>query len=234
LSAAPTAALQQQEEATMDPAPTDHEEPLRSIEDAYARALACVGNPAASPLDAVAWISAHLAAFAHAVHPAAVHALADETAVSTLRDGALLLERVARRLEQLGSGDWLAGGMSSATLTGSFTRLVADQADREHVLLRRLADRLTVDEQRQLAAAYRHSLEHAPTRPHPHMPHGAALGALVYHVNAVRDRVMDTLDSRPTPAPRPARRQTKPGLWVDYLAGITEGTQRASAKERRR
>ena len=87
-------------------------------------------------------------------------------------------------------------------------------------MLQRLAERLSPDEQRQVTAAYQEALQHAPTRPHPHSPHAGWLGALAFHVNAWRDRIMDTLDSRHLPTPRRHREPVRSGRRARGLLAV--------------
>ena len=59
----------------------------------------------------------------------------------------------------------------------------------------------------------------APTRPHPHLPHRGITGAIAFRVDAVRDRVLDTMDSRHVPLPRAPHESRTPGRWGSYLLG---------------
>ncbi len=63
------------------------------------------------------------------------------------------------------------------------------------------------------ALAYQRALEVGPTRPHPHAPHAAVLVTLAYHLNAARDHVLDTLDSRPVPPTAPRRGEVRADRW---------------------
>jgi hypothetical protein len=47
------------------------------------------------------------------------------------------------------------------------------------------------------------------------------LGWLAFRLNGPRDRIMDTLDSRPTPTPHRPRKPIKSTRWGDYLLGVT-------------
>src|SRR5438034_677374 len=71
----------------------------------------------------------------------------------------------------------------------------------------------------QLMASYDAALRQAPTRPHPHTPHRGLLGAVAFKVDALRDKVMDTMDGRHVPAPRKERRPVKSGRWGSYVLG---------------
>jgi hypothetical protein len=45
------------------------------------------------------------------------------------------------------------------------------------------------------------------------------LGALAFRVDAMRDKLMDTMDGRHVPAPRTSRESTRPGRWGSYVLG---------------
>ena len=192
---------------------------LQAIEDTYDRAFAAFTDPHAPSLDAVVWLCVHLAAVQHVVQPELVHFL-DGPRVAAWRRGSVRLERTLRTLEQLGSGDALVSRVDVGRVLSSFVDQVRAHADQERDLLGQLAARLSEAEQRRLVAEYEKALTTAPTRPHPHAPHGRTLGGLAFHVNATRDRFMDTLDSRPTPTPHRARKPIKSTRWGDYLLGV--------------
>jgi hypothetical protein len=200
-------------------ASTSPRPPLLALEDAHARLLALVDHPQVQPLDGIVWFSAHLSAMHHVIHPAARRRLGDREAVDDLRRGTVRIERCLRRLEQVYCGDALAAGLDGEWASHELLHQLDEQARREHDLLQRLAAVLTAEEQQQLMADYEHALERAPTRPHPHTPHGRRLEALVFFVNARRDRIMDTMDSRPIPTPHPLRKPVKNGRWSDYVIG---------------
>jgi hypothetical protein len=193
--------------------------PLQALEDAHARLLHLVDHPQVHPLDGIVWFSAHLTAMHHVIHPAARRVLSDRQIVDALRRGTIRIERSLRRLEQLYCGDALGAGLDGAWASHELVHQLNEQAELEHELLHRLSAALTVEQQQELLASYEHALERAPTRPHPHTPHGRRLEALVFFVNARRDRLMDTMDSRPIPTPHPLRKAVKNGRWSDYLIG---------------
>jgi hypothetical protein len=191
---------------------------LAEIEDGHERAFAVLDDPNGSLLDAIAWLSAHLAAVQHVVRPATLRILGDTPAVTALDRGTVRIERTLRSLEQLASGDRLAAGVDARWLPRELTRSVNAQADREHRILGRLGGDMTSKEQEEPVAAYRRALQQAPTRPHPQTAH-RQVGALAFWVDARRDRIMDTLDARHVPTPHRARAQVKTGRWSDYLLG---------------
>lgn len=170
------------------------------VEDAPERALALLKDPNAPSLDAIVWLSVHLAAVEHVVYPEVVRVLGDAPAVLALRQGMVRVEQTLRQLELFVTGD--IADLDQPRVTATLIKSVEAQARREQLVLQRLAERLSPDEQQHIAASYQDTLQHAPTRPHPHSPHGARLGALAFHINAWRDHVMDTLDSRHLPTPQ--------------------------------
>jgi hypothetical protein len=203
----------------VNPAPRD-DRPLRVIEDAYEYAFAALHDPHAPPLDAVVWLCVHLSAVQHVVQRELTRLLAGPE-VDAFRRGGVQLEHTLRTLEQLDCGDGLVSHVDAGLVLRSLIDQVRAQADHEHRLLLRLAERLSADEQRRLVADYERAMANAPTRPHPHAPHGRLLGSLAFRINGSRDRIMDTLDSRPTPTPHPPRKPVKSSRWGDYLIGAS-------------
>ena len=193
--------------------------PLQGIEDTLDVALALLDDPSAGPLDAVIWLSAHLSAVQQVVQPAVRRTLDDRAAVRSLRVGAIRIERTLRLLEQSLSGDGLVAGLDRNKMGHELFDAVRTQAAGERALLIRLEARLTPDEQRELGGAYQVALERAPTRPHPHAPHGFLLGALAFRVNGWRDRLLDTLDARLVTTPKPHHAPVKSSRWGDYVLG---------------
>ncbi len=196
------------------------DQPLHAIEDAYEHALGALDDEQAPALDAVVWMCAHLAALQH-VGQREMSRLCDEPDVSTFRRSSFALERTLRTVEQLACGDALAVNVDGAGVRRSLVAQLKAQAENEHRLLDRLSERLPAEEQRHLVAEYERALAHAPTRPHPHAPHGRMLGWLAFRLNGPRDRIMDTLDSRPTPTPHRPRKPIKSTRWGDYFLGVT-------------
>lgn len=208
----------------------EQDRPLQVIGDTLDVALALLDDLSAGPLEAVMWLSAHLSAVQHVVQPAVRRTLDDRPAVRSLRDGATRIERTLRLLEQSLSGDGLVAGLDRNKMGHQLFELVMAQAGRERALLARLADRLTPDEQRELSGAYQRALERAPTRPHPHAPHGSVLGALAFRVNGGRDRLLDTLDARRVTTPKPAHAPVKWSRWGDYVLGGSPAAPRVETE----
>ena len=190
------------------------------VEDAHAQAAAALAPETSAPLDAVVWLSAHLAAVGRVVAPQATRRLGESAAV--LREGHrrdLELERMLRIAERRYSGDVLASGLDGERIRSAIAARLDAHAELEHARLEALADLLDGAEQLRLAEGYLDVLAKAPTRPHPHLPHHGVTGAIAFRVDAVRDRLLDTMDSRHVPLPRQSREPRTSGRWGSYLLG---------------
>jgi hypothetical protein len=187
------------------------------LADAHQHALDALD--AGNAMDAVVWLSAHLAACQHTVHRTAARTRGATRALGALRAADLELERMLRRVEQHHAGDVLAAQLDEGRLDGALRRALDRHAGAERELVAGLVERLGTDDVEALMTAYGDALRHAPTRPHPHTPHRGLLGALAFRVDAVRDKLMDTMDGRHVPAPRTSRETPKPGRWGSYLLG---------------
>ncbi|HVW81367.1 MAG TPA: hypothetical protein VHB69_10580 [Mycobacteriales bacterium] len=182
---------------------------------AHEEALTLLQDPAASRLDVVSWLSAHIAAFEHAIYPSAKrrirdgHALLDEDRGVVAR-----LVRALRIAERAHSGDVLASNLNGERLRERLTELVNEYRDIQHRLVSALGQALDAAEAASLAQEYRETLLHAPTRPHPHLHN-----RMLFRLDAVRDRILDTMDGRHVPVPRVARTPITPGRWGAYLLG---------------
>jgi len=195
------------------------------VEDAHEHAVEALR--ADRPLDAVVWLSAHLAAVARTITPAALrHLDAPAGVLREQRRRDLELERLLRIAERRHSGDVLASGLDAKRLRGALLDSLRLHSQIEHQRLEGLAVVLEDRDQRALANAYLDALAHAPTRPHPHLPHNGLAGAIAFRVDALRDRVMDTMDARHVPLPRPRSEQRRPGRWGSYLLGQMQPSQR--------
>jgi len=190
------------------------------LEDAHTQAMASLTIEGGKPLDAVVWLSAHLAATARTVRPVASRRLQESAAVlrdMTRRD--VELERMLRIAERRHSGDALAAGLDAERLRVALIERLEAHAQSEHERLAGLTDLLTIEEEHSLAQDYLDALAKAPTRPHPHLPHHGAVGAIAFRVEAIRDRLLDTMDGRHVPLPRIPHEPRTPGRWSSYLLG---------------
>ena len=190
------------------------------VEDAHTQALATLTTEGANPLDAVVWLSAHLAAVARTVRSVASRRLREPAAV--LREIArrdVELERMLRIAERRHSGDALAAGLDSERLRAALLERLQAHAEAEHARLTALSGVLSDADEVSLAETYLDALVKAPTRPHPHVTHDGVIGAIAFRVEAVRDRLLDTMDGRHVPLPRASHEPRTSGRWSSYLLG---------------
>jgi hypothetical protein len=181
-----------------------HDEAARLLEDVAGRHL-----------EAVVWLSAHIAAFEHAIYPVAKRRLPEGAkALDQDREVVARLNRTLRITERLHSGDVLAANLSSQLLRERLSELVAEYRDAQLRIVGDLEKALDPAELSYLATSYADALAHAPTRPHPHLHN-----ALMFRLDALRDKILDTMDGRHVPVPRVARRKIIPGRWGSYLLG---------------
>jgi len=210
---------------TMHPEDTSNQrrrehELVNVVEDAHTEALDALDAERA--LDAIAWMSAHLAATRRTLHRHAGKDHAVGQGLASQHDVDARLESVLRMAERHVSGDALAANLDAERLADALRDAIADHARIERAWLTALVDSSTEETHAVLLASYTDALAHAPTRPHPHAPHDGLLGVAAFHVDALRDRVLDTLDARHVPTPRPRRKRRTPGPWGNYFLGGME------------
>lgn len=202
---------------------------LAPVEAAHGEALAALADPSRPPMDAVVWLSVHLASVQRVVQPEVRRTLGSDAArrlAAVTRE----TERAAREVERVHGGDATAVRLNGDDVVDDLREALAAQAGHEQVVLEGLARVLSHEEQRALVVAYLDALEQAPTRPHPHTPHGGASGAVAFRVNAWRDRVLDAMDVRHVPTPRTPEHHLTPGRWGEYLLGVTAETREGSGR----
>ncbi|HEU5033279.1 MAG TPA: hypothetical protein VFT62_00815 [Mycobacteriales bacterium] len=193
---------------------------LATVEEAHERALGALDS--GEVLDAVVWLSAHLAAVHRVIQPALRRIPGESAARQRQRMLDLQLERLLRIAERRFSGDAQAAELSSDNLERGLRTALTDHAHAEHSLVAHLESVLSAEELAVLSSAYAAALQHAPTRPHPHAPHFGLLGMAAFRIDAWRDKLLDTMDSRHVPAPRVERHPSAPGRWARYLLGQME------------
>jgi hypothetical protein len=177
------------------------------------RLLAATGT---APLDIVAWLSAHIAALDHAVYPVAKDVLPDGAEiVKTHREITGRITRTLRVIERHHSGDALASSLSSDKLFAGLRELVEEHHSAESALMDQLVEAMNAPAQAKLIVSYESALEHAPTRPHPHL----SRGGLMFRIDGLRDRILDAMDGRHVPVPRLTKERIKPGRWGSYFMG---------------
>ena len=204
---------------TAQPVSGGCEHPLtETLDDAHDKALAALDE--GKHLDAVVWLSAHVASGERAVHHAARRLSGGaRLALARARAADHDLEVVLRRAEQRYSGDSLAAQLDTVRLERDLRHALDRHALAECEVVTAIADQLDPGVLDEVAASYDAALRHAPTRPHPHAPHRGLLGAVAFRVDAMRDRVMDTMDARHVPSPRTERQTRTPGRWGLYVLG---------------
>lgn len=135
------------------------------------------------------------------------------------RDAARSALTGLRWLEQVHSGDGLVAGRSADPQAQRVLQALDAYAVEDSRILTRALEQLDDTRRRDLVMAYRHALETAPTRPHPHLPSRGPAGVLAFRLEAWWDRAMNTMDSRHSPTPRRRRTVATPGKWTGYLMG---------------
>jgi hypothetical protein len=188
------------------------EQPRISLADtaaaAHHRARAALASPDDRVMDAVVWLSAHLTAMEHVVYPfVRTNLPTDREQLDEQRRLNRRMQRTLRFLEQQWAGDALARPDPGHRLQSRLTVLLAEHEEGEEALLARLSD-ITDEAAHDLAERYDHAIGHGPTRPHPHGPHRGRAGRLTYAFDAVRDHILDVLDSRHIPLPRTGEQST--------------------------
>jgi hypothetical protein len=182
---------------------------------AHEEARALLADPDASRLDVVSWLSAHVAAFEHAVYSVAKHRLPNGTALlNEDRDVVSRLTHVLRIAERVHSGDVLASNLSAESLQERLVELVDEHSAVQRQIVDGLDRALDLAESASLTHDYEVALAHAPTRPHPHLR-----SRVLYRLDAMRDHILDTMDGRHVPFPRMPKARIVPGRWGSYLLG---------------
>lgn len=104
------------------------------------------------------------------------------------------------------------------TLWGEVEDALVTQEEKVDELVARLAEEAPDDLLDDLARRLPLAEAHAPTRPHPFLPHTGPVGVLVRRATRYVDAAWDVVEGRdvgnPPPKPRP-----KPGLIGQYLLG---------------
>jgi hypothetical protein len=211
----------------------DRHQPLAALDDARAAATAALTDNPARPMDAVAWMAAHVTAMQRTVLPRAVNP-AERAAARQVRRRSRDLQGALRRLEMRYSGDALVAAMDGDLLQQAALEMMDEHQAAERRLLQLLCGRLGA-EATDVAAAYRRALEVAPTRPHPHAPGRGPFGTLAFRLEGWWDRVLNTMDARHVPTPRRDRPSVVAGKWTGYLLGgmpASNARQRSTAQDR--
>ena len=193
---------------------------LRDVEHAHRHAGAALDDPAQSPLAAVTWGSAHLAAVTHVLHPLACGTLPDgrqrvRAQAATDHRLELALWQLDRRL----TGDVQLQRVGVPALVGAVRRALDAHAEQERALVADLAEHLAPERLEQVGADLARALLRAPTRPHPDTRHGRLVGGLAFWADGIVDRIRDSLDSRTVPTPRRVVVPRPMTRWGAYALG---------------
>lgn len=209
-----------------------HGDPLiDSSKEAHQRARTALTDTDTAAMDGVVWLSAHLTAMEHVVLPVMTAALGDQReALDRQRVIARGLHGLLRALEERLAGDGLAAAVSAEGMSDRLLVMLNEHAQVEEDLIVRLVGVLDRGATDDLARRYDRALSNGPTRPHPHAPNRGHLGRLAYSLDAIRDHVLDILDSRHVPLPRQPKPRREPGRWGRYLLG-TADVETTSAAE---
>jgi hypothetical protein len=193
---------------------------LRDVEHAHRHAGAALDDPAQSPLAAVTWGSAHLAAVTRVLHPLACRTLPDgRERVRAQAAADHRLELALWQLDRRITGDVQLQRVAVPALVAAVRRALDAHAELERSLVADLAERLTPEQREQLGKDLAAALLRAPTRPHPDTRHGRLVGGLAFWADGIADRIRDSMDSRTVPTPRrlPVRRPMT--RWGAYALG---------------
>ncbi len=192
------------------------------VERHHREAYEALEDPGHRVLDAVGWISAHVAAADRVLYPAARPLLPDGGALlraQRMTDRRLLAAtwRLDRRL----TGAVTHVRLPVDALTNEVERWLGRHLEGEQRLLDAVRE-LEQESRRRLVERLATATAHAPTRPHPLAPHARVLGVAAFRLDAAIDRIRDTLDTRHVPVPRPERAPVAPGRWGLYALGVVQ------------
>lgn len=74
-----------------------------------------------------------------------------------------------------------------------------------------------IEERNELVGAFDRAERHAPTRPHPYLPHQGMGGSVARHVALLVDKFWDMAEGRMVPEPVRPHDRSKDGLLAQYL-----------------
>jgi hypothetical protein len=199
-----------------------------AVEDHHESARSHLVAPSGATLAGVVWLSAHLSAIEHTIYHALPPGPASRDAVRADQQTTNDLKRALRLLERQLSGESTAPTASRFAGTALMDALDA-HARTELAIVRTLDGSLMPDQMSSLLTRYRDAIQHGPTRPHPHGRHTGAIEPFMFALNSASDRIMDTVDARPSPLPRPPGTPRRVGKWSLYLLGVPAATDHAQA-----
>jgi hypothetical protein len=169
-------------------------------------------------LDAIWWLSTHLAASDRVLHRPLRRQREYRQAVAAQRRRARGLQWRLWELDRHVTGDGRLAGRSLAGLTGELRDAVRTYAECESLLLAAMTRHADDDALRRLADDYARAVRRAPTRPHPVAHRLPLVRPVLLRLESVVDHFRDAIDSRHVPM-RPARALHVANRWDHYLTG---------------
>lgn len=193
---------------------------LRDVEHDHRHADAALDDPAQSPLAAVTWASAHLAAVTRVLHPLACRTLPDgrervRAQAATDHRLELALWELDRRL----TGDVQLQHLAVPDLVAGVRRALEAHAEQERRLVTDLQESLTPEQREEVGQDLARTMLRAPTRPHPDTRHGRLVGGLAFWADGIADRIRDSMDSRIIPTPHRVPTPRRMTRWGAYALG---------------
>jgi hypothetical protein len=202
---------------------------LTDVEHAHRHARAAMDDPEQSPLAAVTWASAHLAAVAKVLYPRACRELPDgrervRAQAATDHRLQLALWELDRRL----TGDVQLQRVPVEVLVDRVRAALEAHEREERTMVAALQETLDEQSRTELGEQLATALMRAPTRPHPDTGHGRLVGGLAFWIDGLVDRARDSMDSRIVPTPHRVPTPRPMTRWGAYALGS------ASPQARRR
>jgi hypothetical protein len=198
-----------------------------SLEEAAERALCWTEHSLANGdrrvLDAVWWLSTHLAASDKVLHRELWRSATHRPEVRAQRLRAREIEDLLWTVDHRLTGDSRVSAGPVQPLVAELLGRAREYADTERSLLGELTAQVGDERRRELAARYLRAVRRAPTRPHPLMQRMRRLNYVLFRLEGATDHVRDVLDSRHVPQLAPRRPRTA-GRWDHYVVGSPSWT----------
>jgi Hemerythrin HHE cation binding domain len=145
-------------------------------------------------------LNAHLGAVEAVLYPAAKHRLPQgHQVVGELLRGARAMERAMRLMEGRLYGEVAAQSASVRDLQRELEELFRAHVAAEEDMAAQLDSALSDTDRRRLVASVAAVMRHAPTRPHPFVPHARGLAHVSLWLSSTVDRALDLMDNRLVP-----------------------------------
>jgi hypothetical protein len=150
-------------------------------------------------LDAVWWLSTHLAAADRVLYRELWKTREDRAAIDAQRRFARGVESALWTIDRRLTGDGRLAGQAIEPLTAHLRALVREYTVGERQLLQRLSDSASEEQLDRLARKYATAVGRAPTRPHPVVQRTRTLRWFSFRLVGRIDHLRDSLDSRHVP-----------------------------------